>query len=90
MTTAKRIHLWENHTWDERGGNWVALRAEEWAEVQAIVAVARDYVEAIRVTGYIKGPLPGEFDTLADAVKEHDANVASALAVVAMQNARRR
>lgn len=35
-----------------------------------IVAAARDYVLQIREQGYAKGPLPAEFDYLAEAVDD--------------------
>lgn len=40
MTTSKLIHLWEDGTWDEQGGHWIAVRQEEWEEMLNAIASA--------------------------------------------------
>lgn len=47
-TTAKRIHLWEDGTWDELGGHWVACREEEWAIMLKIIRKAGKQRELTR------------------------------------------
>lgn len=49
MTTAKRIHLWENGTWDDLGGHWIAVRREEWEEMLEIIASASSLERADRL-----------------------------------------
>lgn len=49
MTSAKRIHLWEDGTWDQQGGHWMAVRIEEWEEMQDVIASATSLERGIRL-----------------------------------------
>ncbi len=50
MTTAKRVHLWEDGTWDEQGGHWVAVRQEEYEEMLDVIASASSLERRLRLS----------------------------------------
>lgn len=79
MTTAKRIHLWEDGTWDEQGGHWIAVRAEEWEEMLDVIASARSVERGLRLGQAMTKRLA----LLARRLRTLDDNVAGALADVA-------
>lgn len=77
MSTAKQIRLWEDGTYSEGGGHWIAVRLEEWEEMRDVIASARSVERSRRLTGH---PSVAKWLLLGARIKKMDNNIAKAKA----------
>ncbi len=35
---SKRVHLWSDGTWDEQGGNWIAVPQWHWQALEKLIS----------------------------------------------------
>jgi hypothetical protein len=75
MSTARKVHLWADGTWDELGGNSVALRVEEYEEMRDVIASARSIERCLRL-GYSPDKVATRLTLLQKRLRSHDEGLA--------------